>query len=93
MKKLRDPELGGKHFSRFFPGGDDIHSSLEKHNSALCLFDLAGTRSPIELTADFTYIRLHGPGGKYHGSYDEATLHLWADRIRKLAPGGFLCLF
>ena len=38
--------------------------------------------SPIELTADFTYIRLHGPGGKYQGSYDDPALHGWADRIK-----------
>lgn len=63
----------------------EIYRLLEKHNAALCIFDLAGTQSPIELTADFTYIRLHGPGGKYQGSYDDAALGAWAARIEKWA--------
>lgn len=63
----------------------EIYRLLEKHNAALCIFDLAGTQSPIELTADFTYIRLHGPDGKYQGSYDDAALHTWAERIEKWA--------
>lgn len=61
----------------------EIYRLLQKHNAALCIFDLAGTQSPIELTADFTYIRLHGPGGKYQGSYDDAALHSWAKRLEK----------
>ena len=43
---------------------------------------MAGYQSPIDLTADFTYIRLHGPGGKYQGSYDDARLRKWAKQIR-----------
>jgi uncharacterized protein YecE (DUF72 family) len=27
-------------------------------------------------------VRLHGPGGKYQGSYDDAALHDWSARIR-----------
>ena len=52
---------------------------LRRHNMAYCPFHLAGYQSPIEITADFTYVRLHGPGGKYQGSYgDEALAHLGA---------------
>lgn len=61
----------------------DVYDLLKKRNAALCIFHLAGTQSPIELTADFTYIRLHGPGGKYQGSYDDASLRAWAKRIEK----------
>ena len=46
------------------------------------MFHLAGFQSPLEITADFAYIRLHGPGGKYQGSYSDADLGEWADRIR-----------
>ena len=59
-----------------------VYDLLAKHNAALCIFDLAGVQSPIEVTAEFTYIRLHGPGGKYQGSYDERTLRAWAKRIQ-----------
>jgi uncharacterized protein YecE (DUF72 family) len=55
---------------------------LRKANVAYCIFDLAGYQSPIEVTADFAYLRLHGPGGKYQGSYSDESLRAWAKRIR-----------
>jgi uncharacterized protein YecE (DUF72 family) len=60
-----------------------VYRLLAKHKAAFCIFDLAGFQSPLELTADFTYIRLHGPGGKYQGSYDEAALRTWATRLKE----------
>ncbi len=59
----------------------EIYDLLAKHNAAHCAFDLAGYQSPVRVTADFIYIRLHGPGGKYQGSYSEETLLAWAERI------------
>ena len=59
-----------------------IYELLARHNMAYCAFHLAGEQSPIEITADFTYIRLHGPGGKYQGSYSDKNLREWASRIR-----------
>ena len=39
--------------------------------------------SPLEITADWTYIRLHGPTQfKYQGSYTDAQLAEWSARIR-----------
>jgi uncharacterized protein YecE (DUF72 family) len=35
----------------------------------------------VRLTADFAYVRLHGPGGPYQGSYDDAALAAWAERV------------
>ena len=38
--------------------------------------------SPLEVTAAFTYIRLHGPTeSRYAGSYPTQTLTRWARRI------------
>ena len=35
--------------------------------------------SPMEVTADFVYIRLHGPTEfKYQGSYSDAVLKKWS---------------
>ncbi len=56
---------------------------LAKHNAGYCIFDLAGYVAPFQVTADFSYIRLHGPGGKYQGSYSDASLEEWAQKIRK----------
>jgi uncharacterized protein YecE (DUF72 family) len=59
-----------------------IYRLLERYGAALCLFELAGFVSPIEVTADLVYVRLHGPGGRYQGSYGSASLRTWARRIR-----------
>src|SRR5262249_37893642 len=42
-----------------------IYETLRVHNAAFCIFDLAGFQAPLEITADFTYVRLHGPHGRY----------------------------
>ena len=54
---------------------------LARHRAAFCIYELAGYRSPLEVTADFVYIRLHGPGGPYQGQYDDETLAGWAGAI------------
>lgn len=61
----------------------EITKLLKKFQAAYCMFDLAGYQSPQTLTANFTYIRLHGPGRKYEGSYSRATLESWAARLRE----------
>ncbi|HKD07841.1 MAG TPA: DUF72 domain-containing protein [Bryobacteraceae bacterium] len=58
---------------------------LKRHNAAYCPYHLAGYQSPIEVTTDFTYIRLHGPGAKYQGSYADDALWEWAARIGRWA--------
>ena len=50
---------------------------LADHNVAFCIYELDGFLSPQEITADFIYVRLHGPGGPYQGSYDSAVLAEW----------------
>jgi uncharacterized protein YecE (DUF72 family) len=69
----------------FEPG---VLALLAQRNAALCLYEFAGRTAPFELTADFVYIRLHGPGAAYQGSYDDATLAGWAERIRGWAGQG-----
>lgn len=59
-----------------------VYDLLGKHNAAFCIYELSGFHSPLEITADWTYVRLHGPGGKYQGSYSDAALRGWAKRIR-----------
>ena len=54
---------------------------LSAHGVAFCIYELDGYLSPQEVTADFVYIRLHGPGGPYQGRYDRRTLAAWAEAI------------
>jgi uncharacterized protein YecE (DUF72 family) len=51
---------------------------LSRYGASLCLYELDGFRSPRELTTDFVYVRLHGPGGPYQGDYDNHSLSGWA---------------
>ena len=63
---------------------DEVLNVLRRYNAAFCIYELAGYHSPIELTADWTYIRLHGPTHfKYQGSYSDDQLAEWADRIKQ----------
>ena len=58
-----------------------VYELLRRRNVALCVYDLAGATSPLQLTADFVYLRLHGPKEAYCGRYDERALATWAKRI------------
>lgn len=60
---------------------EEVNEILRRHNAAFCIYDIGGFHSPIDVTADWTYIRLHGPGAKYQGSYSDTALRAWADRI------------
>jgi uncharacterized protein YecE (DUF72 family) len=59
----------------------DVYAILGRHNAAFCIYDLAGFQTGLELTADFTYVRLHGPGGAYQGTYGPEALGRWANRL------------
>jgi len=63
-----------------------VFETLRQYNAAFCIHELAGFHSPLEVTADFTYVRLHGPGGKYQGSYSAARLQKWASWIEAWRP-------
>lgn len=66
----------------------DILEILRSHNAAFCIFDLGGFQSPVEVTADFVYVRLHGPSKtKYQGRYSLAALRRWAERIEEWRAG------
>jgi uncharacterized protein YecE (DUF72 family) len=56
---------------------------LSDENLALCLSDHADAPSPWTRTADFVYIRGHGPGGRYKGRYSHATLQAWGEKISR----------
>ena len=61
----------------------EIYDILRRHNTAICLHDWGGLDWPTGFTADFTYVRMHGPTGAYHGRYGTALLKPWAERIRE----------
>ncbi|HKO59912.1 MAG TPA: DUF72 domain-containing protein [Pyrinomonadaceae bacterium] len=61
---------------------EDVYELLRQFNVAFCIHDLAHMQTALEITADFTYIRFHGPGAaRYRGSYSDSALREWAERI------------
>lgn len=60
-----------------------VYDALRKHNAGYCVFELAGFHSPVHVTADFAYARLHGPGHAYQGDYSRSELEEWARRIER----------
>jgi uncharacterized protein YecE (DUF72 family) len=62
---------------------EEVLDLLKKWNCAFCIYHLERHLSPLEVTADFVYIRLHGPGNKYQGSYNKRALQTWAGRCRE----------
>jgi uncharacterized protein YecE (DUF72 family) len=55
---------------------------LAKRNISLCLSDHHDAPAPWKRTADFVYIRGHGPGGRYKDHYPPDVLKDWSERIR-----------
>jgi uncharacterized protein YecE (DUF72 family) len=55
---------------------------LRRYKAGFCIFEMAGFQSPIEVTSDYAYVRLHGPRQTaYQGEYATAQLWSWAERI------------
>jgi uncharacterized protein YecE (DUF72 family) len=62
---------------------------LSDANIALCLSDHHDAPAPWQRTADFVYVRGHGPGGRYKGHYRTATLNQWAETLANWRGRGF----
>lgn len=64
----------------------EVNRVLEKFNAAFCIYELAQYHTPLAITGDFSYVRLHGPAaGKYQGSYSGRRLKEWAAWIQQKA--------
>jgi uncharacterized protein YecE (DUF72 family) len=61
---------------------DAIFELLEARDAALCISDHHDAPAPWVVTAQHVYLRPHGPGGRYRGSYGDKTLRNWTRRIR-----------
>lgn len=61
---------------------EEVYNLLREFNCAFCIYELDRHLTPFVITSDFVYIRLHGPGNKYQGSYDESSLQKWANQIK-----------
>jgi uncharacterized protein YecE (DUF72 family) len=55
----------------------EVYEAMKMFGAAFCIYDLDGYLSPKEITADFIYLRLHGPESPYRGKYSSSTLSGW----------------
>lgn len=69
---------------------DAVFALLQRHGAAYCVLSGAGLPCVLRATADFVYVRLHGPDHHhlYAGSYSDDDLRWWAARIGEWAAGG-----
>ncbi|MDA8162622.1 MAG: DUF72 domain-containing protein [Desulfobacteraceae bacterium] len=63
---------------------EEVWRMLSDHNAAWVISDTAG-RYPmsVKVTADFSYVRLHGSSGLYEGLYGEERLSEWLSLISR----------
>lgn len=61
----------------------EVYSLLKKYRAAFCIYELEGVKTPLVITTNFVYVRLHGPGLAYAGKYSSQTLKKWAHLFRK----------
>jgi uncharacterized protein YecE (DUF72 family) len=57
---------------------DEVYQILRSYGAAFCIYYFGDLASPKEVTADWIYVRFHGPDGAYHGSYSTELLSGWA---------------
>jgi uncharacterized protein YecE (DUF72 family) len=64
---------------------DQVFEILSRHAAAYVVMSGAGLPCVLRATAPFVYVRLHGPDHDhlYAGSYSDADLGWWADRIQE----------
>jgi uncharacterized protein YecE (DUF72 family) len=78
LRKKRRYSFEFRHPSWYAPA---IFRLLSQHNISLCISDHHDAPAPWKRTADFVYIRGHGPQGRYKGHYRPEALGNWAKRI------------
>lgn len=62
---------------------EETYDLLNDYNMGIVLHDKSAAASPLlEPATAFVYLRFHGPGGNYKGSYDDGFLYEYAQYIK-----------
>ncbi len=68
---------------------DNTYEILDKYLANLVLHDMPASATPIiTMAADVVYVRFHGPGGRYRGSYEDDVLYDYATYIKEWQDEG-----
>src|SRR4030081_3914441 len=85
LSKKRRYSFEFRHPSWYVP---KIFRLLSDQNISLCISDHHDAPAPWKRTADFVYIRGHGPHDRYKGHYRPEEVGKWAQRIRSWKKRG-----
>jgi uncharacterized protein YecE (DUF72 family) len=66
----------------------ELLSRMEECGVTMCVHDMTGIESPRALVGPSVYVRLHGYGSKYGGSYPTSALQAWADWLNEARATG-----
>lgn len=62
----------------------ETYRALENAGAGFAMYDMGETRTPVLATSSTAYLRFHGPGAKYDGSYSEDALRSWHRKLARL---------
>jgi len=71
----------------------DTYDRLEGHGVALCIADSTTYPKAVEVTAPFTFLRMHGGKELYGSKYSDAELKKWARMIARDFAGAGLDVY
>ena len=60
---------------------DECYDILRSKQISFCFFELGDIISPEIFTSNLIYVRLHGPSGRYKGSYSDNLLKNWDEKF------------
>ncbi|RZK78362.1 MAG: DUF72 domain-containing protein, partial [Pedobacter sp.] len=68
---------------------EEIYELLEEFGLSMVIHDKTPAASPLrDSVLDFVYLRFHGPGGNYRGSYSDDMLYEYGNYILELLGEG-----
>jgi uncharacterized protein YecE (DUF72 family) len=68
---------------------DDVYRLLDDHTMGMVIQDKPPAATPmLDSELLFLYLRFHGPGGSYRGSYEDEVLYEYAGYIREWLSEG-----
>ena len=67
---------------------EEVYELLKRYGAGFCIYELDHFITHVVETADFIYVRLHGPKAAYGGKYSLAALKKWARLFRQAASKG-----
>lgn len=68
---------------------DEVYEMLDNYTCGMVIQDMPKSLTPmVDMATDFVYLRFHGPGGGYRGSYTDSFLYEYAQYIHEWLGDG-----